>query len=325
MLSVQHGVVDCKSILQLVTRNYPTTKAQACQLLALGCNDNYRLQGTRREFALRLYRYQWWPEKDIDEELRLLEHLIKKRLPVCKPLRSKQGARYVNAVCAEGKRQAALFAFIPGRPLAHNFGPRLANLVHLGEITAQIHSASDTIRPSLHRWHMNFDRVLPPFFHNFAEQMPHREKDLHFLHRAAQQMQDAIQSRPESEYDIGICHGDLHLHNVMLQDDGQLVVFDFDWCAHTWRLYDLATIYWSLPRNDKGKAAMNAVLRGYSRYRKLGSKDRKILPWFVVLRQFEFLYFQLSVRRHFGHAWLNDNYYDHHIGVLRNWLRVAQQ
>jgi hypothetical protein len=54
---------------------------------------------------------------------------------------------------------------------------------------------------------------------------------------------------------------------------------------------------------------------------RLSRQELKIMPWFFVLRYFEFLNFQLLVRNHFGEAWLNDNYYDFHIGAIKNWVK----
>jgi Ser/Thr protein kinase RdoA (MazF antagonist) len=76
-----------------------------------------------------------------------------------------------------------------------------------------------------------------------------------------------------------------------------------------------------LPRDDKGNAPWHALLRGYTQARKLSRQEQKLLPWFLVLRHFEYLNFQLSIRKDFGEAWLNDNYYDFNIGFLKDWIK----
>jgi len=317
MLKAHHSTVSADAALDLVRQYYPASNPQCCRILALGCHDNYFIQGIRRNFVLRLYRHSWWPEKDIDEELRFLQFLARRKVNVCTPVLSSSRQRYINAECAEGVRQAALFDYIPGRPLGHNYGKRQSNMTRLGELLAIIHDVSDDIKPAIQRWRMDFDSVFTPLLSNIAEIIVHRRKDIAFIHQLAQQVKEEILSH--DNLDIGLCHGDLHLHNVMLQDDGTLTVFDFDWCTYSWRLYDLATIYWSMQFGKQATAPLAAVLRGYSRGRKLISRDKKLLPWFLIFRQFEFLHFQLSIRHRFGYAWLNDNYYDHHIGLLKKW------
>lgn len=89
MIKILHSIVSPDAILETIRQYYPVIKASSCELLELGCNDNYRLYGPRRDFVFRLYRFDRWPEKDIDDELRLLETLHRKKVNVCKPVRFK--------------------------------------------------------------------------------------------------------------------------------------------------------------------------------------------------------------------------------------------
>ena len=175
------------------------------------------------------------------------------------------------------------------------------------------------------RWQMSFDNIIQPFLNDAPLVLGHRQKDLAYLHKLAAQLQEVILSQPQGSLNYGLCHGDLHVGNVMLQPNGELAIFDFDWCGHSWRGYELATIRWSLPRNNTSEAPWRAFLRGYAAERKLSRQEQKLLPWFVVLRHFEFLNFQLSMRKHIGTAWLNDNYYDHQINFFKQWIKQHMQ
>jgi Ser/Thr protein kinase RdoA (MazF antagonist) len=321
MIKAQHTIVDTNALLKIIQKRYPTIGACDCRLMAIGCNDNFRIKGKRQDYAFRLVRYGWWPEKDVDEELRFLETLQRRKLNICKPVRTDKNQRYFNVKTAEGIRHGMLFTYLPGRPLGHNFGKRNCNMIQLGEILAQIHEAADQMKEPVQRWSMDFDAVFPSFFEAAPSVLGHREKDIAYLRKLAEQFKDVISGQPEGVLDFGLCHGDLHVHNVMLQENGNLGVFDFDWCGYSWRGYDLATVWWSLPRNEKGIAPWRALLRGYTQVRKLSPQEKKLLPWFVVFRQFEYFNFQLSVRKHFGDSWMNDNYYDFHMAFLKNWVK----
>jgi len=319
MLQAQHTIASPIALLKIIQRHYPGIGASDCQLLALGCNDNFRIKGKRQDFAFRLYRYNWWPETDVDEELRFLEAMHRRKLNVCKPVRAGNKQRYISVMTAEGKRYGALFSFIPGHPLGHNFGKRNNNMNHLGEMIAQVHTIADGLKQPVQRWTMDFDAIVTQFLDSAPSVLSHREKDLSYLHKLASRLEGVIFDQPEGALGFGLCHGDLHTHNVMLQPDGDLAIFDFDLCGYSWRVYDLATVWWSLPRNDKSNAPWRSFLRGYSQQNKLSQQERKLMPWFVILREFELLNFHLSMRKHVGTAWLNDNYYDHHIGFFKNW------
>lgn len=319
MIQVQHSVVSPDALLKVIKRRYPAIGAIDCQLLALGCNDNYRIKGKRQDYAFRLYRHGWWPEADVDEELRFLEAMHRRKLNVCKPVRAGNKQRFISIMTAEGKRYGALFVFIPGQPLGFNFGKNNKHMTELGEMIARVHSIGDELKQPVQRWTMDFGTFVKPFLNEVPTVLGHREKDIAYLNELAGRAENTILDQPKGALSYGICHGDLHTHNVMLQPDGKLAIFDFDWCGNSWRAYDLATVWWSLPRNDKSLAPWRAFLRGYSRQNKLTPQERKLMPWFVIFREFELLHFHLSMRKHIGTAWLNDDYYDHHIGFLKNW------
>lgn len=324
-MKVQHTIVSPAALLKTIQRHYPGIGASECRLLALGCNDNFRIKGKRQDYAFRLYRYGWWPEKEVDEELRLLETLQRRQINICKPVRSSKKKRYININTAEGKRHGALFTFLPGRPLGHNFGKRNSNMYQLGEMLAQVHIAADQMKQPVQRWAMDFNNIVRPFFDAAPSTvLANREKDVACLDNVAGRLEQVLSEQSEGALNVGVCHGDLHVHNVMLQPDGDLAMFDFDWCGYSWRCYDLATIRWSLPRDKKGEAPWRAVLRGYTQHRKLSHEERKLMPWFFILRYFEYLNFQLSIRHHFGDSWLNDNYYDFHIGAMKTWIKQHQ-
>ena len=321
MIKVQHSIVSPASILRVIQRYYPAIGATDCELLELGCNDNFRIKGKRRDYVFRLYRLKWWPEKAIDEELRLLEALRRHKLDVCQPVRSVDKKRYIKVNAPEGRRYGALFVFIPGRQLGFNFGKRNINMVKLGGLVAQMHTLTDNMKQPIARWTLGFDNVVNSFLDQAPIVLGHREKDLRYLHKLANQLETVLLDQPEGAFNFGLCHGDLHTHNVMLQPDGELALFDFDWCGYSWRAYDLATIWWTLAFRNTPLTPWRAFLRGYTQQRTLSKQEKSCLPWFVVFRHFEYLNFQLAMRKHIGTAWLGDNYYDFQLKFLKRWVK----
>lgn len=321
MLKIQHSIIHPGALLNEIQTQYPTIGAIHCELLALGCNDNYLIKTKHKQYALRVYRYNWWPEQDIDEELRFLEVLCRKHIKVCKPVRNRNKQRSIPIDSAEGQRYAALFEFLPGRPLGHNFGKRNCNIAELGGITADIHNVADTIKTPIQRWNMDFDAMVNPFLDAAPNLIPHREKDIAYVEKLANTLKGRLHDLTDASVDVGLCHGDLHTFNVMLQDDGVLAIFDFDWCGYSWRGYDLATVWWTLPRDQKSLSVWRAFLRAYQQKRKISVTDKKLLPWYVILRQFELLSFHVSNRKNFGSAWQNDNYFNNQIGFFKYWLK----
>ena len=320
MIDVQHSIASPAALLKAITHHYPTIGAITCELIELGCNDTYRIKGKRHDYAFRLYRLDWWPEKDIDEELRFLEVMHRNKLNVCKPVRNKNKQRYIKINAPEGLRYGALFNFIPGQHLGFDLSGN-QKLIQLGEMVASMHTIADNMKQPAQRWTIDFDHVVTTFLEKAPIVLGHREKDLKYLHKLAGQLEEVILGQPEGVYNFGLCHGDLHVHNVMLQPNGELALFDFDWSGYSWRAYDLATVWWALTRNKKPISQWHAFLRGYTQQRKLTKQEKTNMPWFVVFRQFELLNFQLSMRKHIGTGWLNDAYYDFHLKFIKDWTK----
>lgn len=321
MIAVQHSILSPAALLKVIQRYYPRIGATTCELMGLGCNDHYRIKAKRQDYAFRLYRLAWWPEQEVDEELRMLEIMHRKQLNVCKPVRNVNKQRYIKVNAPEGTRFGALFSFIPGEHLGFRLGSGNQRLVRLGNLVADMHTITDTIKQPIQRWTIGFDNVVNRFLENAPIVLGHREKDLKYLHKLGKQLEEVILGQPDGAFNFGLCHGDLHVHNVMLQPDGDLALFDFDWSGYSWRAYDLATVCWALARNKKSMSQWRAFLRGYMQQRKLTRQEKKYLPWFVIFRHFEYLNFQLSMRKHIGTAWLNDAYYDFHLKFFKDWAK----
>lgn len=320
MVKTQHSVIRPDSLLTVIKRHYPTIGASDCKILALNCNDNFFIKGRRQNYVFRLNRKDWWPVVDFEEELRFLEFLKRQKISAVVPKRNKQNQRYISVETAEGTRYGALFGYVPGRLLGRNAGPRNTNMLRLGELAAQLHNAADRFQPPAQRWTMDFDFLVTQTLTGLSPLFEQRDKDLVYLHRLADHLQRLLDETTAGALDFGLCHGDLHTGNVMLSHDGELTLIDFDWSGYCWRIYDLATLWWTL-RDDQSASRWRAVLRGYTSVRKLSHEEKALLPAFVMIREFELLGFQLMMRKHVGDAWIDDNYYDFHMRFIRDWVK----
>ena len=91
--------------------------------------------------------------------------------------------------------------------------------------------------------------------------------------------------------DFGLCHADLVLSNVRLTAEGNITLFDFGNAVKTWRVYDLAVIYWSLGhRYEDGRDQLwESFLEGYAAIRSLPEALSERLAEMLLLRQIGFL------------------------------------
>jgi Ser/Thr protein kinase RdoA (MazF antagonist) len=320
MVKAQHSILRPDALLKVIQRHYPTVGAIDCKILALNCNDNFFIKGRRQDYVFRLNRKDWWPVTDFDEELRFLEFLKRRKVSAVLPKRNRQKQRYIEVNTAEGTRYGALFGYLPGKHVTFTPGRRNSNMLRLGELAARLHDAADRFQPPAQRWTMDFDFLVTQTLSGLAPLFAQRQKDLAYLQRLADRLQDLLDNTPAGALDFGLCHGDLHTGNVMLSPDDELTLIDFDWSGYCWRIYDLATLWWTL-RSDEATPRWRAVLRGYSSVRKLSREEKALLPAFVMIREFELLGFHLMMRKHMGDAWLDNNYYDIHMRFIRGWVK----
>lgn len=320
MIEVQHSILEPRALLAVINRHYPTVRARACRLLTLSCNDNFYVEGSRQNYVFRLNRRNWWPRQAFDEELRVLEFLKRRKFSAVVPKRTRHEQRYISVRTPEGVRYGALFGYLPGTQLAFSPGSRNRKLARLGELAAQLHQVTDQLRPPAKRWTLSFDHMVTATLKELEPKLTHRHADLRYLQRVAQQLQERLEGTPPDTLNFGFCHGDLHTGNVRVSPEGELTLIDFDLSGYCWRIYDLATLWWTL-REDKDAAQWRAALRGYTSVRNLSRQERALLPAFVMVREFELLGFHLMMRRHIGDTWLGDHYYDRHMQFIRRWTR----
>jgi Ser/Thr protein kinase RdoA (MazF antagonist) len=104
-------------------------------------------------------------------------------------------------------------------------------------------------------------------------------------------------SLPTDPAGYGLVHQDAHQNNFFIDDDGTLTLFDFDDCAYSWYVNDIAVVlfYISMDAADLGypdnaaftREFMPHFLRGYRQEYNLSPDWLKEIPAFLKLRELE--------------------------------------
>ena len=149
---------------------------------------------------------------------------------------------------------------------------------------------------------------------NFIEQyLPASEVIAHQEYRS---LLEHMSSLPKDKTSYGLIHQDAHQNNFFMDADGAITLFDFDDCAYSWFINDIAIVlfYISMDAEELGfptvaaftQEFMTHFLRGYRQAYSLDSNWLKEIPAFLKLRELE-LY--AVVHREFDvnnidHAWI---------------------
>jgi len=103
---------------------------------------------------------------------------------------------------------------------------------------------------------------------------------------------DTVSDLPKDRDSYGLIHYDAHEANLLVDDDGQITLFDFDDCAYSWFIYDIAIVLFhaTAAREDRESFTagfMPPFLRGYSRENRLDGRWLGQMPRFLKLREID--------------------------------------
>ena len=123
---------------------------------------------------------------------------------------------------------------------------------------------------------------------------------------AAAQVRELMFELQRSGLGRGLIHGDLRLANVLVQDD-VLTLIDFDDCAFSWQLFDVATSLSLIEDEPDAPSLLNAWLDGYSDVREVSAVELRSVPHLVMLRRIQVLswfasHLDTEVTRTYGRA-----------------------
>ena len=293
-----------------------------CRLVSTSVNDTYRLD-TENETCcyLRVARHGWRTAGDIEAELRLIEALRDRWLPIAAPMERTAGG-YLSVLGApEGPRLAVLFAEAVGEEV-REITPAQARAY--GGLAARFHDAADAAGGVYPRFHLDLAHLLGGPLAAIRAQMGQHAEPMAELEATAARVRARLEALPRRMPDYGVCHGDLHPGNVRFDAAGRPSLFDFDCWGYGWRAYDLTVFLWNsyLERRAKGwrRSRWRAFLRGYREIRPLPEGLDDLVPLFLVARQIWLMGMDCAGTSGRPPQWLNPGWFETMNGFVRRWL-----
>ncbi|MBE6658484.1 MAG: hypothetical protein E7604_08575 [Ruminococcaceae bacterium] len=294
-----------------------------CVFFKTGLNDIYQISTPESVYFLRIsLRYVYHTEQ-IDEEIRLIEHLRIHGLSVVEPIPCKDGSYVAELSAPEGMRQAVLFRGIENSPQ----GDADARMKNLGILLARMHTASRTFQQHSVRPYINDIMLVDEpttLLHPFLK---HRPDDLDFLDKTAKTLWSSVDSLLSKSGDVtGFCHGDVQPNNFFFHGE-QPVLFDFDCMGQGYFVYDLGVLLANLSFLDNQidqKSLWISVLDGYQSIRSMNENEKKAIYCFAALHMLRVLAYHAKCRERNQGAFyfMTDHHLDTFFGAYR---RLALQ
>jgi Ser/Thr protein kinase RdoA (MazF antagonist) len=322
MFPTRDSNLDADALARQVLAHYSIGEITRCRFHARGLNDTYKVETKNgKSYFLRIYRAGWRTREQIEAELAVLQHLARCDVSVSAPVIRTDAALLTPLDCAEGERSAVLFTAAPGEEVDFkSFTQDQAG--RYGEAAAAIHRATDGVAENFQRAALDLDLLLNEPLSFIEPVIAHRPDDLAYVADLADQLRGNVENAAGLEK--GFCHGDLHGHNAGYADE-TFTVYDFDCCGWGYRAYDLCVFPWAFAIGDHPQERIEsmgrAYLAGYLRHRAVKSVDIAAIPTFVAIRQIWLTGLHVALADRFGWRFLNDQYFDRQLRVLRNWQK----
>jgi len=238
---VIHSVLDPTALLHEMTTQYDLGSPISATLLRSWMNEVYALHTSRGHFILKVFRHGWRSPEELAYEISLMQHLAAHDVVVALPIRRYDGTFVGLLPAPEGSRSVVLYSGLVGRPPVP---PDEAIYTQVGHVIAQMHRALDSFtsehtRPALDVSYLAEAplRWLQPHLHA-------RPADWAFLEMLVQRVQAHLTHlQHKGGLTWGPIHADATLDNLLITDNEQMGIYDFDQSGPGWRGYELQGVF----------------------------------------------------------------------------------
>lgn len=314
---VIHSVLDPIALLHEMTAHYDLGAPISASLIRSWMNEVYALQTSRGRFILKVFRHGWRSPEEVAYEVSLMQHLVVHDVIVAPPIRRRDGTSVGLVTAPEGSRAVVLYPWLVGRPPVP---PDETIYAQVGQVIARMHRALDSFtsdhpRPALDVSYLAKMplRWLRPHLHT-------RPDDWAFLEMLVQRVQARLANLQHvGGLTWGPIHADATLDNLLITDNEQMAVYDFDQSGPGWRGYELQGVFhyaWLIER----PSFWTAVVDGYRSVQPLSATDIAAMPCFVVLNRLWCMGIEAHViAGNHGQSMRDEAYFDQRLTILRDW------
>lgn len=270
-----------KEILTLINERYPLNFVNIKPIT----NEMYQCNAEQGNYFVRITNYKTYEEQL--EEVTYTNFLYQKGFGVPPIIPSLKG-NLVEKITLEKDLFTVVYKAAPGIHLPRNEWN--SNVFkNLGQQIGKLHRISkdfERIQPVNHinDWYENEE-------YNFLNYIPKEETTIREI---ASAVLTSIKELPKSTSNYGLIHGDLWLENILVENDINLTMIDFQDCEKHFYIFDLAVpvysaIEYSFAGNgnivDYENSITKAILDGYREENELPEEMIDKLPLFIKLKE----------------------------------------
>lgn len=312
---VSNSQLSAAHLARLLQLQYDLAPGVDCHLIKAGINDTYQVTTASDKYVFRVYSLNWRTPEEILEEIRLLQHLKDHEIPVSSAVADKNGHYLQTLNAPEGERFGVLFTFAAGEKL-HSYAD-------------EIHFKTGAVMARMHQLTQNFplNRITYTATTLLEDPMPYINKfleadtpEMAFMRSTQQYLLKELQGADTSAIRQGVVHMDIWFDNMNINKQGDITLFDFDFCGNGWQCLDIAyyilQLHSVLREMPECQVKMDAFLDGYTAVMPISAEEKRLLPVLGVCMYFFYLGIQCKRYDNWSNSFLNEAYLKRFINVL---------
>jgi Ser/Thr protein kinase RdoA (MazF antagonist) len=236
-------------------------------------------------------------------------------MPVSSAVPDKNGLYIQTLPAPEGDRFGVLFTFAAGEKL-----PIYSPDIHfkIGTVMARMHQLTHQL--PINRVTYTATHLLEGSLPALSRFLSADTEEWAFLVEAQQYLEQVLREADTSAIRNGIVHLDIWFDNMSINADGDITIFDFDFCGNGWQCLDIA--YYILQQHsvfremDECKVHTRAFLEGYNSITPISAEEQRLLPALGVALYFFYLRIQCNRYDNWSNVFLNEPYLKRFIKLL---------
>lgn len=299
---------------------YKLSAITTCRLLKTGINHAYLVTDGGQKYVFRVYSLNWRSQKEISEEIRLLNLLKDSNIPVSYPIADAQNNYLQTLNAPEGQRFGVMFSYAKGEKV-FNFSPELH--YRIGETMAQFHKITHNL--NLDRVTYTPEKVLLESPQHFFGFLPDDTPEVEFIRYAQQHLLAELKKVDETKARKGVVHLDIWFDNLNILNGNEITIFDFDFCGNGWQCYDIGyyilQIHSTEADENEYKLKAEAFLKGYESVTPISDEEKRILPLLGECIYLFYLGVQCQRFNNWSNTFINEVYLKRFINLrIKRWF-----
>jgi len=309
------STLSATHLATFLQQQYGFGAGTTCLLLRAAINHAYLVTDGEQKYVFRVYSYNWRTELEITEEIGLLKLLKENDIPVSYALPDAQGNFIQHIPAPEGMRMGVLFSYAKGEKVLY-----FTEALHykLGVIMARMHAITHNL--PFNRVQYTPAVLLIDSFERIKQFLAADTDEMQWMKQAQQQLLQLFSNAPVSFVRTGVVHLDIWFDNLNIHNNGDITLFDFDFCGTGWLLLDLAYYQLQLFHIEKDpeqhQLKLNSFLKGYESITPIPEAEKQMIPAASVSMYFFYLGVQCQRFENWSNTFLNETYLKRFITVL---------